>query len=366
MKILIGNLFNSSQKTLVNTVNCVGIMGKGIALEFKNKYPQMFKEYVRLCHDGKIVPGKPYYFSDIFGASVLNFPTKDDWRSPSKLSYIIDGLNWFRQNYEKLGITSIASPPLGCGNGGVTWNVVGPVMYSLLFDLPIDIEIYAPYGTAPDQLSVEYLKKNIQKRPTDIIGNRSMKFNNNWLLILYIIQKLNKYKYSLSVGRTIFQKICYVLTRTGVNTGFHFVEGTYGPYAKEVSEAITVLANANLMEEKRIGQMVETIIPESFHLDMSLFSIEDIQRANKTFDLMSRIQSTAQAEMIATVLFSYDELSETLVQVTEENVFNHVLKWKPRWKNDKEYEIKNTIVSLSILGWMKPTRTSGILINDID
>jgi len=364
MKILIGNLFDSSQKTLVNTVNCVGVMGKGIALEFKNKYPQMFKEYVQLCHNGEIVPGKPYYFSDICGASVLNFPTKDDWRSPSKLSYIIDGLNWFRQNYEKYGITSIAFPPLGCGNGGLTWSVVGPIMYSLLSDLPIDIEVYAPYGTAPVQLSIEYLKKNIQKQPTDVIGNKSMKFNNNWLLLLYIVQKLNRDKYSLSVGRTIFQKICYVLTRTGVQTGFHFVEGTYGPYAKEVAEAITVLSNANLMGEKRIGQMVETVVPESFRLDTNLVSTEDIQRANKTFDLMSRIQSTAQAEMIATVLFSYDELSNA--PVTEEAIFNHVLEWKPRWKNDKESEIKNTIISLSMLGWMKPTRNSGVLINDID
>ena len=364
MKILIGNLFDSSQKTLVNTINCVGIMGKGIALEFKNKYPQMFKEYVELCREGEVKPGKPYYYSDLLGASVLNFPTKDDWRSPSKLSYIIEGLNWFRQNYANLGITSIAFPPLGCGNGGLTWNVVGPVMYSLLSDLPINIEIYAPYGTAPDQLSIEYLKKNLPKKPTDVIGNKSMKFNKNWLLILYIVQKLNRDKYSLSVGRTIFQKICYFLTRTGVQTGFNFVEGTCGPYAKEVGEAITVLSNANLMGEKRVGQMVETVVPESFRLDPTLVSAEDIQRADKTFDLMSRIQSTAQAEMIATVLFSYDELSSA--PVTEEEIFNHVLKWKSRWRGEKESEIKDTIISLSILGWMKPTRTSRIIMNDSD
>lgn len=364
MKILIGNIFESKQQTLVNTVNCVGVMGKGIALEFKNKYPRMYKEYVALCHSGEIKPGKPYYYSDILGTSILNFPTKDDWKSPSKLSYIIDGLNWFRKNYVDLEITSIAFPPLGCGNGGLTWEVVGPVMYSLLFDLPIDIEIYAPFGTSPEQLSIDYLKKNIKSNPTDIIGNKSMKFNRNWLLILYIVQKLNRDKYSLSVGRTIFQKICYILTRTGVQTGFNFVEGTYGPYAKEVSDAITVLSNANLMKERRLGQMVETVVPESFNLDTSLVSIEDIRRADKTFDLLSRIQSTSQAEMIATVLFSYDELTSS--PVTEQAVFDHVLKWKPRWKSEKEPEIKETIISLSALGWMKPTRDYGTLIDDID
>ena len=104
----IGDIFSSEMKTLVNTVNCVGVMGKGIALEFKKRYPKMYREYMAMCENGHIRPGKPYYYEDAEGNSVLNFPTKDHWRSPSKLSYIIDGLQWFRDNYDKLGITSIA------------------------------------------------------------------------------------------------------------------------------------------------------------------------------------------------------------------------------------------------------------------
>ena len=114
MKALLGNLFESQAEVLVNTVNCVGVMGKGIALEFKKRYPQMFDEYARLCREGQILPGKPYLYTDLIGNKVLNFPTKDDWRTPSRLSYIQDGLEWFRSNYSKLGIKSIAFPPLGC------------------------------------------------------------------------------------------------------------------------------------------------------------------------------------------------------------------------------------------------------------
>ena len=95
MKVKIGNLFESKCNTIVNTVNCVGVMGKGIALEFKKKYPAMFRDYVNKCDFGEIKTGKPYVYEDASGMKILNFPTKDHWRSPSKLSYVVDGLDWF-------------------------------------------------------------------------------------------------------------------------------------------------------------------------------------------------------------------------------------------------------------------------------
>ena len=83
MIIKIGNIFESKATTLVNTINCVGVMGKGIALEFKKKYPTMFSEYVALCNEGAVKPGVPYYHQDLCGTSIINFPTKDHWRSPA-------------------------------------------------------------------------------------------------------------------------------------------------------------------------------------------------------------------------------------------------------------------------------------------
>lgn len=361
MKVKIGNMFESQSKTLVNTVNCVGVMGKGVALEFKNRYPSMYKEYSALCKAGEVKPGNPYYYQDLSGASVINFPTKDHWRSPSKLSYIISGLDWFRANYKVLGIESIAFPPLGCGNGGLPWTVVGPLMYSKLNDLPIQVEIYAPYGTPPEQITERFLEENLIRSPREITGNKNLQLNKYWLLILYVIKKLNNDKYSLNVGRTIFQKVCYLLTRTGVPTGFTFVESQYGPYSSEVKQSIIVLSNANLMTEKKLGKMVETVVAPSFELNYEDYSIQDINNANKTFDLLSRIKSTDQAEMIATVLFSYDELIEKHSSVTEKQIFDHVLNWKKHWKNTKENEIISTIESLSILGWMKPDSTHDTL-----
>lgn len=355
MKIMIGDIFNSNSSTIVNTVNCVGVMGKGIALEFKKKYPKMFSEYVDLCKQGALKPGEPYFYKDLLGTSILVFPTKDHWRSPSKLSYIISGLDWFRNNYEKYGITSIAFPPLGCGNGGLTWDIVGPVMYSKLNDLPIDIEVYAPYGTDSSKLTDKYLMEHEYTNPNDIIGNKHVKFDKNWLLIIYTVQQLNNDKYSLSVGRTIFQKVCFVLTRAGVKTGFKFVEGSYGPYSKEIKDVITVLSNANYMTERRLGRMVETVVSPSFKLNFEDYSREDIENTERAIDLLSRIKSTEHAEMITTVLFAFDELKQKNHNVTDEDVINHIVRWKPHWEKEKIESIKRTIFNLSVLGWMNPS-----------
>ena len=365
MIFTIGDMFSGEMKTLVNTVNCVGVMGKGIALEFKKRYPEMYSEYVSMCRSGDIKPGTPYYYEDILGRSVLNFPTKDHWRSPSKLSYIIDGLKWFRDNYERVGITSIAFPPLGCGNGGLTWNVVGPIMYSYLHDLPIDIVVYAPYGTSPEQLSIEYLKNNVIASPEEVIGSKNFRFNRYWYLILYVIQRLNNDKYALRVGRTIRQKICFMLTRSGFPTGFHFVRNDFGPYAKEVNEAITVLSNANLLTEVQLGKMIETRVSEKFRLKQDEFSEDEMKLVERIIDLLSRIKSTDQAEMMSTVIFAFDEIAKGGNIPTEEEIYSYIISWKPRWKANKDYEIISTIKDLSELQWITPDCSTGFYhVND--
>ena len=242
-------------------------------------------------------------------------------------------------------------------------------MYHMLADLPIYIEIYAPFGTPKEQLEKEYLCKNIVQSPADVSGNKGISVNKYWLLLLDVVQKLNHSRYSLNVGRTIFQKVCYIVTRSGIPTGFHFVEGSYGPYSKEVKDAITALANANLIEEKPLGRMIETVVSRDFILQESKYTDKELRQAANAYDLLSRIKSTEQAEMIATVLFSYDELCLSHQEVTERQIFDHVINWKKRWRQEKEnreQEIISTIYDLSVLGWMSPNRKHDILVNDDD
>lgn len=363
MLITIGNIFESKAQTLVNTVNCVGVMGKGIALEFKKRYPQMFKEYVDMCRRGELSAGKPYYYCDLTGASVINFPTKEHWRSPSKLSYIVSGLDWFVENYDKLGITSVAFPPLGCGNGGLSWETVGPVMYNKLKDLPIDIEIYAPYGTKAEQLTVEFLAKEKNERG-DISGIKYAKPNDKWRLILYVVQELGKNRYSLSVGRTIFQKICYVLTRTGVKTGFEFTKGKYGPYAQELNDVITILSNENLIQETICGKMIKITVSEDFKCDFSAFKENEKAAVKQTVDLFSRIKNTEQAEIITTVLYAYDCLSEQKNgDVSDVEVYNFVMDWKKHWNPSHKDIVCDTIQNLAMLNWINISHSNELEYN---
>lgn len=136
-----GDLFSSPAQVLVNTVNTVGVMGKGIALEFKKRYPEMFETYKKQCDKHNLTIGRLmlWYAPDHW---ILQFPTKEHWRNPSKLEYIEKGLMAFVRKYADYNITSIAFPKLGCGNGELNWTDVKTVMEKYLKDLPIDVYIY--------------------------------------------------------------------------------------------------------------------------------------------------------------------------------------------------------------------------------
>lgn len=298
----------------------------------------------------EVKPGEPFVYQNSEGTKILNFPTKDHWRSPSRLSYVIDGLDWFVENYENYRISSIAFPPLGCGNGGLPWSVVGPIMYSRLYELPINIEVYAPFGTSPNEMSIEFLATNLNVG--EVFGKKQLQVNPKWYLILQVIRELNNREYVLKVGRTIFQKICYVLTRNGVDTGFVFSKGEYGPFSIQVKEAITVLANANLIVEKQLGRMISLNVSNDVSIEKKHFSEEEWKAVQKTVDLFGRVKRTTQAEMMATVLYSYDELQKKQKDISDKDVYDFVLDWKPHWKNDKEYEICDTIHNLAMLSQM--------------
>lgn len=352
MIVKIGDMFSSKCTTIVNTVNCVGVMGKGIALEFKKRFPDMYAQYVGKCKLGEVKPGLPYLY-DSGDAKIINFPTKDHWRSPSRLSYVIDGLDWFVNNYEKYKIDSIAFPPLGCGNGGLTWSVVGPIMYNKLKDLPIEIEIFAPYGTNPKELSVEFLEK--ESLESEMLGSKQIRVNSKWYLILQVIRDLNNREYSLEVGRTIYQKICYVLTRNGVDTGFAFSKGEFGPYSAQAKESIVALANANLIIEKQLGRMISLSVADDVIVKRDKFTDDEWKAVQKTVDLFARVKRTEQAEMIATVLYAYDQLASKEETISDKNIYDYILNWKPHWKQDKEYELRDTIHNLAMLSLMKIT-----------
>ncbi|MGI9059177.1 MAG: macro domain-containing protein [Ktedonobacteraceae bacterium] len=161
-----GDIFGSKAQVIVNTVNCKGVMGKGLALAFKQRYPEMFPVYQQECKTGKLRIGRPSLYQRS-NPWILNFPTKNEWKFPSRIEYLEKGLAYFLNNYKKAGITSIAFPKLGAQNGKLSWDDVGPLMAKYLSRADIDVYIYIAEGDKEyqhDLVLEKATKESIWKR----------------------------------------------------------------------------------------------------------------------------------------------------------------------------------------------------------
>lgn len=364
-KALIGDMFESRAHTLVNTVNCVGVMGKGVAQEFKKRFPDMFDDYLRRCDLKQVHLGEPYIYKDLSGLSILNFPTKGHWRSSSRLSDIESGLDYLVKHYSEWGLESLAMPPLGCGNGGLEWSEVGPLIYRKLNGLPIDIELYAPYGTTKNELSTDFLSASTQMT-LEGKGRQADKLNPDWIVLMEVLKELAAQPYANPVGRTIFQKICYVVTEMGVTTGFKFDKGSYGPFSNDVSRALHVFANKNWVQEEQLGRMVALKVAPQYERERGAYLSQIKQydkKISKAVDLFSRIKSTEQAEEMLTVLFASRQLklAHPNEEIAEQRLYDYILEWKKSWSTqEKSQAVAHAIRSLVMLGWMKLTLSESL------
>jgi len=357
IRVLIGDLFDSSAQTLVNTVNCEGVMGKGIALEFKRRFPDMFADYQARCARGEVKLGRPYLYRPLVPPWILNFPTKDRWRSVTRLDDITRGLEYLLTNYEAWGLTSIAVPPLGCGNGQLEWRVVGPTLYRHLSRMNIPVELYAPYGTPHEELQPSFLD---QRGPQAVAQHPMPKpafVQPGWIALVDILRRVEEQPYHWPVGRTTFQKLAYVATEEGVPTGLQFKAGSYGPFAQGLKAIETRLANNGLVTEGRLGRMLEVRVGPTFPDARKAYEA-DLRRFEETLDRVADLftrMNTAQAEITATVLFAANQLSRGVAnKPTEMQVFNAVMSWKERRRPPlKEDQVALTIRQLAALGWLR-------------
>ncbi|TKB53078.1 macro domain-containing protein [Ferrimonas aestuarii] len=173
-----GDFFDYDADVRVNTVNCVGVMGKGVAAAFKTKFPEMFKEYARLCKLGEIRPGKPHLWKegDMFSKAleIVNFPTKDHWRKPSEYEYIESGLQWMHDYLVDKERSTITLPALGCGHGGLDWDRVKNLISKYLGELEHDILVFEPISSVNAEstfASFESRKKALSELEISTIEN---------------------------------------------------------------------------------------------------------------------------------------------------------------------------------------------------
>jgi adenine-specific DNA methylase/O-acetyl-ADP-ribose deacetylase (regulator of RNase III) len=144
LKFVEGNMFDTPAEIRVNTVNCVGVMGKGVALAFKTHYPEMFRDYQKACEAGELKPGRLHIWKDASGVTIVNFPTKRHWRNPSRYEDIETGLGALRKFLAEQGAARVTLPALGCGHGGLDWGRVSRMIREHLSDLAADIFVFDP------------------------------------------------------------------------------------------------------------------------------------------------------------------------------------------------------------------------------
>lgn len=345
--VLIGDIFESKAQTLVNTVNCVGIMGKGLALEFKKHFPVMYEDYVVRCKAKGVRLGEPYLYSELPSPWILNFPTKGHWRSASRLSDIVSGLEYLEEHYHKWKITSLAVPALGCQNGLLEWHSVGPLLYQHLSQLDIPVELYAPYGTPQEETEIAFLSQS----PV-----RSQKINPAHIGLVEIMVCIEREPYHWPIGRTIFQKIAYFATGLGLPTGLHFVRDSYGPFSSQVSPLLAQLVNSSLIQETPLGKML-ALKPGPQYADVAqTFQAELAQWEsiiNRVTDLFLRMD-TQQAEIAATIHFTTQALQRETGFVTERAIFEEAKHWKQRRRPPlQDEDIAQAVRDLNLLGWIQ-------------
>ena len=165
-----GDMFATPAQVRVNTVNCKGVMGAGVALAFKKRYPEMFKDYQKACEAGAVRPGTLHVWRNLTGEWVINFPTKRHWRNPSRYEDILAGLDALRSYLKEQGPISVALPALGCGHGGLDWNRVSAMIKEKLEDLDAHIFVFEPADSRAAGITAQNNPE--QLRELDSLGFR--------------------------------------------------------------------------------------------------------------------------------------------------------------------------------------------------
>lgn len=356
-----GNLLDSDAAALVNTVNCVGVMGKGIAAEFKRRYPAMFADYAGRCARGEVHLGHPYVYRDsLTGPVIVNFPTKGHWKSSSDYDAIVRGLAELKRLVREERLESLAVPPLGCGNGGLEWTVVGPTIYRSLADLDVPVELYAPLETPDDQLTDAYLggvfSASLPETTTSDLTAAEV-------ALVEVVHRVRSARYHRPVGRVFFQKIAYFLTVAGIPTGLEFVKNSYGPFAAELTSVRRRLERNGLLREERDGNAFLAVPGPTFP-DARLRFVSEWAGYREAIDRVVELthrMTGAEAELAASVHFASRHLVNDRAEATELDVYETVLDWKKRRNPPIDRtRLAEIVRSLSILGWIDATGSSDL------
>lgn len=347
-----GNLLEAEAEALVNTVNCVGVMGKGIALQFAKKFPEMLASYKQACKDEEVKPGAIHVYERedmLLPRFVLNFPTKRHWKGKSRMEDIAIGLDTLAKVIQQRNIKSIALPPLGCGNGGLEWSEVSALIHEKLGSLDdVTIWIFPPAGT-PDAKQISHKTERPSMNPSRAI-------------CVKIWQQYFALGYELSLLEV--HKLLYFLQEAGEPLKLRFEKQTYGPYADNLRHLLhrfeghftLGFADGRNKPDTPIELLPGAIEEANEFLEATAEqSADSLKRLNRVAELIEGFESPYGMELLATVhwVASHEGATKPL------DALAAVRAWNLRKR--KLMEPKHVELAWKCLnegGWIKEAKTA--------
>jgi O-acetyl-ADP-ribose deacetylase (regulator of RNase III) len=338
-----GNLLDSEAEALVNTVNTIGVMGKGIALQFKNMFPNNFRLYANACKNKEVKVGKLLVTEEevlLAGKKIIiNFPTKTNWRLPSEYQYIESGLVELVKVIKEKNIKSIAIPPLGSGNGGLDWNKVKPILEKHLSNLNCEIFIYEPSAAIQEVLKRERVK---------LTPARAM-----LLSVLYELVRSGEF-----VSEFSSEKIAYFLQRFGARETFklEFQPNFYGPYSGKVKHVLYYLNGSYIMgyssKDKKPFEELGLIPDAESEVNEFLNKPENATHksiAERTKLFLNGFYSPFGLELLSTIDFIISERNVKTLEAITKELENWSDRKKTLFTNPKfiQIAIKNLELNLN-------------------
>ena len=311
IRYVTGDLLAEECEAFVNSVNCVGVMGRGVALAFKRRFPANFKAYKQACDWGEIEPGRMFVFrtDELLPRYIINFPTKRHWHGRSRLDDIKIGLPALVTEIERHRIRSIALPPLGCGLGGLDWRVVKPLIHEALAGLSdLDTIVFEPHSSpAPEVARPEIPRPSMTAGRAALLG----------LMHRYLVGLAEPFVTLLEV-----HKLLYFMQKAGEPLRLRYVKAPHGPYAENLRHVLQVLEGHYLSGAGPAGDRTDQplqLAPGAVR-EAEAF-LERHPATNSRFDrvaaLVAGFESPSGLELLATVDWVIDEIgSDAVADVT--------------------------------------------------
>jgi len=339
-----GDILKADAEALVNTVNCVGVMGRGIALQFRKKFPGNYEEYRQVCDKGKLRVGM-MMVHDLHSLMnprfIINFPTKRHWKGKSRIEDIEAGLKTLVEEVRSHGIRSVAIPPLGCGLGGLKWNDVHPLIEKAFSELPeVQVLLYEPSGAPP----AEEMPK--ERRIPPMTSGRAA--------LLGLMQRYLQAVMDPFVSLLEIHKLMYFMQESGENLKLRFQKGTYGPYAENLRHVLSAIEGHFISgygdAEDRPDKQIELISDAVEHAESVLRDHPETRvRFERVVDLIKGFETPYGMELLSTVhwVITRDDAA------TSDEAIAKTYAWNDRKRMFQETHIRLALDVLQRKGWLK-------------